>query len=110
VSPPRPPHLICRAGTFYVRVRVPRDLVPVLGVVEIKRSLHVGRLSEARLLGPACAARLKETFNMIREGQFTGDGALELIRRCFADLAREVGHGYRPATADLGELHTSALD
>ncbi len=94
----RPPHLICRGGTFYIRVRVPRDIVDQVGLVEIRRSLHVARLSEARLLGPVYSARIKDTFRMIRTDNLERADAIIMMRRCFADLEQEIGAGYQPIT------------
>jgi len=96
----RPPYIIRRGDTFHLRVRVPRDLSGRIGISEVRRSFGVGRLSEARWLGPVYAARVKEAFKMIRVENLTRDQANRVIRDCFKDLAREVDGIYVPRSSE----------
>ena len=56
------PFLMRRSGQFYVRVRVPGDLIERVGLVEVRRSLGPMRFNEARLLAAQIGAQLKEAF------------------------------------------------
>ena len=42
------PCLVRRNGSYYMRVRVPKDLVPILKRTELKRSLNTKHFREAR--------------------------------------------------------------
>jgi hypothetical protein len=50
VSGSRVPHLQRRQGTYHLRVRVPDDLRLRIGLHEVRRSLRVHTLTEARPL------------------------------------------------------------
>lgn len=56
LSGSRTPHLQRRQGTYHLRVRVPDELRLRVGLLEVRRSLRVHTLSEARPL--ALAERL----------------------------------------------------
>jgi len=45
---PKFPCLVKRGGSYYVRMRVPSDLIPVLKKRELKRSLNTKDHREAR--------------------------------------------------------------
>lgn len=47
---PKQSNLHCRNGIYYIRVRVPKDLVPLLGKKEIKRSLKTSNKADAKAL------------------------------------------------------------
>jgi hypothetical protein len=67
MSGSRPQHLQLRHGTFHLRLRVPDDLKALVGLSEVRRSLNAHTLSVARPLALKYAARLMETFDMLRE-------------------------------------------
>lgn len=90
MSGSRPQHLQRRAGTYHLRVRVPADLRVRLGLREIRRSLRVHSLDQARPLALKYAARLTEVFEMIRAQDLTRLQAQRLSQACFRNLAAEV--------------------
>lgn len=82
----RPPHLLRRQGTYYLRMRVPDDLIERVGVVEVRRSLGVSTFSTARLLALRYAARLKDVFEMINNFNSNAGQSKALVAACFHDL------------------------
>ncbi len=94
------PYLIRRDGTFYVRVRVPRDLVGRVGIIEVRRSLKSGRYHECRLLALRYATRVKVLFDMIRAEDLSKEQSLEKIRAVFADLSEKVEPAFIPTEID----------
>lgn len=96
------PFLMRRSGQFYVRVRVPDDLIERVGLVEVRRSLGPMRFNEARLLAAQIGAQLKDAFKMMRNAnELSKQEVLNLIRDCFAVLTESNGQGYLPRTSDL---------
>lgn len=59
-------HLVRQGGRFYLRRRVPRDLVPVLGQTEIKRSLETADPRVARQRLPGADAEVERVFEEAR--------------------------------------------
>jgi integrase len=51
-----PSYILLRGGVFYVRMSVPSELRPVLGKIELKRSLNTKSRSDAALLAPPAIA------------------------------------------------------
>ncbi len=80
-----------RGETYYMRVRVPLDLLDRLGLVEVRKSLGTSRLSEARLLGPEIAMRVKRSFETMRAEDLTSAECLAAIKKCFAGLIEQAG-------------------
>ncbi len=99
LSGARPPHLQLRAGTFHLRVRVPDDLRLRVGLLEIRRSLRVHTLTKARPLVMKYAARVMESFEVIRDRKLSKDQAHAVVMGCFVDLAAEVDGGFIPSTS-----------
>ena len=96
------PYLMRRGGMSYVRVRVPKDLVELVGCSEVRRSLGPLRFHEARLLAARTGSKLKEAFEMMRNANdLSKQEVLNLIRDCFSDLSEEYGQGYQPRTAEI---------
>jgi integrase len=86
-------------------LRVPDDLKALVGLSEVRRSLNAHTLSVARPLALKYAARLMETFDMLREQNLTKADARNWIEDCFRDLAQDADLGFRPETNDPdGEL------
>jgi hypothetical protein len=44
----RRPYLVRRGSTYHFRVRIPVDLRPIVGRVELWRALHTSDIAEAR--------------------------------------------------------------
>jgi hypothetical protein len=61
-------HLERRCGIFGVRVRVPNDIRPTVGRVEVRRSLRTSDPLRAQAQSALIAVRLFEVFEMIRLG------------------------------------------
>jgi integrase len=94
------PYLVRRDGTFYVRVRVPHDLVGRVGMVEVRRSLRSGRYHECRLLALRYATRVKVLFDMIRAEDLSKEQSLQKIRAVFAELSEKVERPFAPTEGD----------
>lgn len=97
------PHLQYRQGTYHLRVRVPDDLRSRVGMSEVTRSLRTGSFSKAHRLVIRYAARLKETFEVLNQANYTKERARSLIQACFADLAKEADGGFIPASHDIDQ-------
>jgi integrase len=59
-------------------------------MLEVTRSLRTGSLSKAQRLVVVHAARLMETFEMLRSANYTKERARHVIQACFRDLAQDV--------------------
>lgn len=81
-------HLERRQGIFGLRVRVPDDIRPLVGMVEVRRSLRTYDPFRARIQSAVYSARLFEVFAMARSNQATLDR--DEVRAMVADCFREV--------------------
>ena len=96
------PFLMRRGSMPYVRVRVPKDLVELVGCSEVRRSLGPLRFHEARLLAARTGSKLKEAFEMMRNANdLTKQEVLNLIRDCFAGLSETYGQAYQPQSTEI---------
>lgn len=96
------PFLMRRGSMSYVRVRVPKDLVELVGCSEVRRSLGPLRFHEARLLAARTGSKLKEAFEMMRNANdLTKQEVLNLIRDCFAGLSETYGQPYQPQSTEI---------
>lgn len=86
----RAQHLQRRSGIFHLRIRVPDDLRSLVGLKEVRRSLHTYQLSRARILAAVCAARVFEVFAMLRAKELSKDQICVLICNLFEMMKREV--------------------
>jgi integrase len=100
MSGSRPQHLQRRIGTFHLRVRVPNDLRARVGLLEVRRSLRVHTLAEARPLALALAARVLEIFDVLKQVTLSKEDSRALIDAAFADLHQQADGGYVPATSE----------
>jgi len=101
----RAPHLQLRRGVVHLRVRVPDDVRPCLGLREVRRSLGPCSYTRARLLVAIYAARVMEVFEMVRTGSPTREFALHQVRQCFVDLiGKRERHGRFGPESDQPEL------
>ena len=66
---------------YYLRARVPQDIVPVLGRREVKRSLGTADRKEALERIDVAAAEVNEMFAEARRGSSAGRAA-DLTRSC----------------------------
>lgn len=83
-------YLSRRGGIYYLRVRVPHDLVERVGRFEIRRSLGVARFDQARLLAAKYAARVFEVFEMIKTEPYSKAETAKLVQSIFADLLLKI--------------------
>lgn len=90
------PHLLCRSGTYYLRVRVPVHLKARIGVSEIRRSLAVQHPRPAQALAIRYGTRVLEMFEMITRQPVTKAEARRLVADCFLDLRRDAELGFLP--------------
>ena len=82
-------HLERRCGIYGLRVRVPDDIRPLVGMVEKRRSLRTSDLYRARAQSSLQAARLFEIFEMVRsnQDQFNRDEARAIIAASLYEVA-----------------------
>ncbi|TGX54775.1 hypothetical protein E5A73_04790 [Sphingomonas gei] len=90
MSGSRAQHLQRRSGIFHLRIRVPADIQTLVGLTEVRRSLHTYELSRARILAAVCAARVFEVFAMVRVKELSKDQVRGLICSLFEVMKREV--------------------
>lgn len=93
-------HLERRLGIFYLRVRVPDDIRSLVGLTEVRRSLHTYQASRARTLAAVFAARVFEVFAMAQSRELTQEKVRNLLGNCFSDLAAEVERATRGRLTD----------
>ena len=62
-------HLERRCGIYGLRVRVPDEIRPLVGMVEVRRSQRTSDLYRARAQSSLQAARLFAVFKMVRSNQ-----------------------------------------
>ena len=94
-------YLMRRPHGFYVRVRVPADLVDRVGVIELRRALGPMPLNSARSLASQTGSRLKGIFAMMREIDSLSDQEVaNLIKDAFAEIKSSVDRPYVILTAD----------
>jgi integrase len=90
VTGSRVQHLQRRSGIFHLRIRVPVDIQTLVGLTEVRRSLHTYEVSRARILAAVCAARVFEVFAMLRAKELSKDQICGLICNLFEMMKREV--------------------
>lgn len=98
-APRKLSYLSRRNGIYYLRIRVPNDLIERVGRFEIRRSLGVARTNQARLLVATYAARVLETFEMIRMSTCSKAEAAQAIQVIFEDLSAETDKRHFSAPA-----------
>jgi integrase len=59
-------YLMRRSGRYYVRIRVPLDLVQAIGKKEIQKSLFTSDPNEARYKAPAVITSIRESFKKVQ--------------------------------------------
>lgn len=92
MSGPRPAHLLRRGAVYWVRFRVPTDLVSSLGCTEIRRSLGVKDLAAARRRCLAATLWFQSTLDTLRRMPSPSHTDLEDAARAFFQrLTEEVG-------------------
>jgi integrase len=95
------PFLMRRGAIYYLRVRVPDDLVNLVGVREVRRSLGPMRFHEARQIAARTGSQLKGTFEMMRAADnLTKSEVRNLIRDCFAGLSEDRDRGFEPVSPE----------
>lgn len=97
----RSPYLMRRAHGFYIRIRVPADLVDRVGVVELRRALGPMTLNSARSLASLAGSRLRGIFEMLRQIDSLSDQEVaNLIKDAFAATKARVDRPYVVHTAE----------
>ena len=95
------PFLMRRGAIYYLRVRVPDDLVNLVGVREVRRSLGPLRFHDARQIAARTGSQLKGAFVMMRNAEnLTKSDVRNLIRDCFAGLAEDRDRGFEPVSTE----------
>src|SRR5690349_16784257 len=91
------PNLVQRRGTYYVRIKVPRDLVATVRRREIKKSLETKDFSEAKRRYRRVYSELMRLLGDAQDGSAASHADLEaaarawfqpLWDRCLSDLKR----------------------
>ena len=89
---PASPYLRRRDGRYYLRVRVPANLIRMLRFREITRSLETGDVHEARRRGTRAAAAVKVGFEIMSDMAARADLSAEKpedLRQALKDFAGE---------------------
>lgn len=85
----RAPHLQRRDGVYYLRLRVPDALRPLVGQTEIVKSLRTASLRIGRPRSALLTALVMEAFEVIKTTEMTANDAKRLIRGCFVQVIAE---------------------
>jgi hypothetical protein len=91
------PGLVRRGARYYIRVRIPLDLVETIGRSEVWKSLDTADHREAvRRYFPA-RAELQKAFDQVRRrrdanGRLSGEEALHIVRTWFRETDRQAAH------------------
>jgi hypothetical protein len=76
-------HISRRGAVYYFRLRVPADLVAVIGRKELRRTLAASRPEEARPRGARLLAAARRLFTALRSGPMRPRHEIEEIVRSF---------------------------
>lgn len=102
-------YLSRRQGRYYFRVRVPKDLVSLLGSTEIKRALRTGDLKHGKTLAKVWSYRAERLFMLARSGLMTDDQirglAEEYLHEGLMELEGNRASGYGPKDEDSLDAH-----
>lgn len=105
-------HLERRCGIYGFRVRVPDGIRPLIGMVEVRRSLRTSDPLRARALAALIAVRLFEVFDMVRQQDnwVTEDDVRAMIAQTFDQMARSIsaGQGFPHTKAISNSANTNA--
>lgn len=98
----RAPHLQRRDGVYYLRLRVPDALRPLVGQTEIVKSLRTASIRIARPRSALLTALVMEAFDVIKTTEMTANDAKRLIQGCFvqAIAKQEAEPRFVPQTDD----------
>ena len=108
-------YLICRGGVYHFRMRVPKNLVPIVGQKEIHRSLKTSNRRVAQSMAHALHGKTEATFALlsqqimleIRPEQVHASASLALSGSLATHLApRHISHektGTNGAGSSLGQ-------
>ena len=96
-------HLERRCGIYGVRVRVPDDIRPLLGRVEVRRSLRTSDPALAQAQSALIAVRLFGVFEMIRQHSdcVTRDDIEAFMAQIFIEVGRRMRAGWAFPRAEL---------
>lgn len=97
----RSQHLERRSGIYGFRVRVPDDIRPFLGWVEVRRSLRTSDPFQARAQSALIVARLFKVFEMIRND--TAAKTQNDLRLMVGEILEQVGISIRLGSPELGD-------
>jgi hypothetical protein len=64
-------HLCRIKGYYYFRIKVPADVVPILKLKEIKKTLHTKVLKDAKVISKSYSFKLERIFTLTRSGMLT---------------------------------------
>ena len=106
-------HLERRCGIYGLRVRVPDEIRPLVGMVEVRRSQRTSDLYRARAQSSLQAARLFAVFEMVRsnQDQVNRDEVQAIIAAALHEVANMMAPPPRlpdrelPFNAPLTSLH-----
>jgi integrase len=110
--------LVYQPSGFCFRLTVPRDLMGLVGVREIRYSLHTHQQQEASRTARKLAKKLHELFFRIRDGggdmaELSGKEIRELIRRWVRSVLRIDERlrviGQKPKDMEMLNLHLECL-
>ena len=92
-----------RRGTYYFRLRVPRDLAGEISREELRLSLRTAHPDEARARGARCLAQARALFDALRQSpMLTTEEKIALVRRFYELALEEDQQTRRRAAGDLG--------
>ena len=62
-------HYLCRVrGFYYFRIKVPVDILHILEIREIKKSLHTKSFKDAKVISKSYGFKLERIFTLARCG------------------------------------------
>ena len=108
-------YLICRGGVYHFRMRVPKNLVPIVGQKEVHRSLKTSNRRVAQSMAHALHGKTEATFALLsqqimletRPEQVHASASLALAGSLPTALApRHISHKEMGTTNGAGRIGT----
>ena len=84
-------HIYKRNNIYYFRLRIPHDLIHVIPITEIKKSLKSNTLHKAKSLAKIIACKIEESFLLLRSQVLTPEQQIEVAGRLLRIGGKQTG-------------------
>ncbi|MDP2846903.1 MAG: site-specific integrase [Humidesulfovibrio sp.] len=102
-------HLYRRAGTYYFRLSIPKDIQGIFGSSELRRSLDTGNKIRAQAKARRAAFELRNLFFRLDDPDMAKKPTHQEIRRIVGDLFRTIADESERRLASAGPVNLPEL-